>query len=151
MNPNTQFPVYTTSWYMDIQCTCSQHRKRLCITFQLVHNTTAPYLDPLEYRYILASVPGLQTRKGGRPGTHCTCICAHAPNIPDILPYNSVNQCTDEKHGVNIRCLRFCGFVNARVSWQYGYYTDAWLQPLLQYSGLLRTRLLSPSDTEISY
>ena len=48
---------------------------------------------------VLASVPGLQTRKGGRPGTYCTCICAHAPNIPDILPYNSVNQCTDEKHG----------------------------------------------------
>ena len=83
------------------------------------------YTDSLIKLHVyLASVPGLQTRKGGRPGTYCKCICAHAPNIPDILPYNSVNQCTDDKHGVNI-CLRFRGFVYVRVSWQCGYCTDA--------------------------
>ena len=67
----------------------------------------------------LASVPGLQTRKEGRLGTYCTCICAHAP-----IPYNSVNQCADEKRGVNIQCLRFRGYVLARILWQYGYLTD---------------------------
>ena len=45
----------------------------------------------------------LQRRKGGRPGTYCTCICAHAPNNPDVLPYNT--PYTDEKRGVNIRLL----------------------------------------------
>ena len=46
-------------------------------------------------------------QNGGRPCTYCTCICAHVPNSPDILMYNSINQSTDEKS--NIRCLRFAG------------------------------------------
>ena len=56
----------------------------------------------------LASVPGLQTWKKSKAWYLLYVYCAHAPNIPDILPYNSINQCTD-KCGVNIRCLRFAG------------------------------------------
>ena len=60
--------------------------------------------------------------EGERPDTYSMCICVHAPNNPDIIPYNIVHQCTDEKHGVNIRCLRYvclcmCEFQDIVVVW----------------------------------
>ena len=74
--------------------------------------------------------------------------CAHAPNILDILLYNRINQCTDEKR-VNIQYLCLAGlrmlvFQDSVALWLLYRCIAAGFAPI---QCQLRTRLLFSSDS----